>query len=236
VFAGSLFVSRGRIRDQVEFARRAGLAGAKVKIGFGIEKDRKLLRDIRSEWPEAMLVADANGAYAIREAERACAAFRELSLAWFEEPLMPDDWSGYMRLGRQKQVRIGAGESWFLGDLTAALEAGLVDVIEPSVSRCGGVGVELHTGRLAAKRRVGFSPMTGFNSAISLAASLHIAAVVPSVGVEYNPFKNPLQSDLGTGISEPESGVIEVPRGYGLGVEVDMDFVRKNNTQREHYM
>ena len=232
-FAGSLFVSRGKTERQVEVARASGLVGAKVKIGFGAEKDRKIISEVRAKWPEAMLVADANGAYGVREAERACAMFKDLDLAWFEEPLLSDDWAGYVRLGKQKSVRIGAGESWFAGDLAAALEAGLVDVVEPSVSRCGGVGVEFQTGKLAAKRKVRFAPMTGMNSAISLAASLHIAAAVPTVGVEYNPFRNPLQEDLATGIPEPSDGSIAPPGGYGLGVEVDRDFVRKNSTQHD---
>ena len=164
----------------------------------------------------------------MKEAEKACALFGDLDLAWFEEPLMSDDWAGYVRLGRQTQVPIGAGESWFPGDLSAALEAGLVDVIEPSVSRCGGIWVERQAGRLAAKRGVRFSPMTGMNSAISLAASLQVAAAVPTLAVEYNPFMNPLQTELASGLFSPSEGAIRLPRGDGLGIEVDRRFVKRN--------
>jgi L-alanine-DL-glutamate epimerase-like enolase superfamily enzyme len=211
----------------VEKARGAGLRGAKVKIGFGAEKDYRLLKEVRTDWPDGMLVADANGAYDLNAAEKACELFKGLGLSWFEEPLLSDDWAGYMRLGRQRSVRIGAGESWFVGDLSAALEAGLVGVLEPSVSRCGGIDVELRAGRLAAKRGVGFSPMTGMNSVISLAASLHIASVVPTVGVEYNPFPNPLQAELAEGLANPAEGVMRVPQGGGLGLKVDAGFVRR---------
>ncbi|MDV3277074.1 MAG: mandelate racemase/muconate lactonizing enzyme family protein [Nitrososphaerales archaeon] len=227
-FAGSLFRSRGGIDEQVKRAREAGLKGAKVKIGFGPGRDLELLRKVRKAWPNAMLVADANGAYDIRTAEKACRLFREIGLSWFEEPLLSDDWAGYLRLGRQKDVRIGAGESWFVGDITAALEAGLVGVLEPSVSRCGGVDIELRAGRRAARRGVLFSPMTGMNSVVSLAASLHVAAAVPTIGVEFNPFPNPLQTELASGLSAPSEGFIAVPKGNGLGLEVDTRFIHRN--------
>jgi L-alanine-DL-glutamate epimerase-like enolase superfamily enzyme len=70
--------------------------------------------------------------------------------------------------------------------------------------------------------------MTGMNSAISAAASIHVASAVPSLGVEYNPFANPLQTDLAFGLPKPRSSELEVPSGHGLGVEVDMRFVRRN--------
>ena len=227
-YAGSLFESRGPLEDQVEAVVAAGLLGAKVKIGFGPREDFALLKRVRNLLGDAMLVADANCAYDFKTARRACGLFSGLDLAWFEEPLLSDDWEGYGKLRYRNPVKIGAGESWFAGDFGETVNRSLVQVLEPSVSRCGGIGTELLAGKLAARRGIGFSPMTGMNSAISLAASIHVASAVPSLGVEYNPFANPLQTDLAVGVPEPRSGTLEVPRGHGLGIEVDMKFVRRN--------
>lgn len=227
-YAGSLFESRGPLEDQVAAVKAAGLAGAKVKIGFGPQKDLAILRRVRRLLGEGMLVADANGAYDLRMARRACALFADLDLAWFEEPLLSDDWDGYEKLRTLNPVKIGAGESWFAGDFDETVKRNLVQVLEPSVSRCGGIATELSVGRLAARRKIGFSPMTGMNSAISLAASIHVAAAVPSLGVEFNPFANPLQTDLAEGLPSPKRGRLEVPPGPGLGLDVDMKFVRRN--------
>jgi D-galactarolactone cycloisomerase len=228
VFAGSLFSSRGALKDQVEAAKVRGLLGAKVKIGFGVSRDRETLAEVRRSWPEGMLIADANGAYGAREAREACEAFEGLELAWFEEPVLSDDVSGYRAL-RGARVKIGGGESWFAGDFEGPLAEKLVDVVEPSVSRCGGVGVEMEVAKMAAAEGIGFSPMTGMNSAVSLAASLHAAAARTSVGVEYNPFTNPLQTGLASGLGEPRDGKIRVPKGPGLGIDVDMRFVRSHS-------
>lgn len=227
-FAGSLFESRGPLEAQVEVAKGRGLRGAKVKIGFGVEEDRKTLEKVRRRWPDGMLVADANGAYDAAGAAKACRAFSELGLAWFEEPVLSDDIAGYASL-RGSGVKIGAGESWFPGDFDGPIGQGLIDVVEPSVSRCGGFRVEFEVARRAAGKGIGFSPMTGMNSAVSLAASLHAASTTSSLGVEYNPFTNPLQTELASGLGEPRNGSIGVPSGPGLGIEVDARFIRAHS-------
>lgn len=227
-YAGSLFESRGPIDAQVDAVKAAGLSGAKVKIGFGPAADFRILKRARELIGSGMLVADANGAYDLAAAKKACRLFADLELAWLEEPLLSDDWEGYQSLRRHNPVKLGAGESWFAGDFDEAYKRRLVDVIEPSVSRCGGIGTELLVGRLAARSKLGFSPMTGMNSAISLAASIHVASCVPSLGVEYNPFENPLQTELAAGLPKPKAGKLEVAGRPGLGLEVDMRFVRRN--------
>jgi L-alanine-DL-glutamate epimerase-like enolase superfamily enzyme len=226
-FAGSLFESRGSIGKQVEEAVARGLVGAKVKVGFGPRRDLELLTEVRKAWPEGMLVADANGAYDGAKAAEACRAFEGLGLAWFEEPVPSDDWDGYASL-RGLGVRVGGGESWFAGDFHRPIAEGLVDVLEPSISRCGGVGVEFGVAKEAEVKRLGFSPMTGMNSGISLAASLHVASASSTEGVEFNPFPNPLQTEMVEGLADPKGGAIRVPTGPGLGVDVDMRFVRKH--------
>jgi D-galactarolactone cycloisomerase len=227
-FAGSLFASRGRIEDQVDEAKSQGLAGAKVKIGFGVSDDYQLLKRVRRRWPDGMLVGDANGAYDANGAAKACRSFADLSLAWFEEPVLSDDLEGYARL-KESAVKIGAGESWYVGDFRVPVEQKLVGVVEPSVSRCGGVRVQIDVARRAAKKAISFSPMVGMNSILSLAASIHAASICGSIGVEYNPFPNPLQTDLGQGIASPSGGAVEVPTGPGLGVIIDKRFVKRHS-------
>jgi L-alanine-DL-glutamate epimerase-like enolase superfamily enzyme len=225
VFAGSLFRSRGRMVTQVNAARDGGLLGAKVKVGFGIEKDSELLGEVRKAWPDGMLVADANGSYDGETGAKACLEFRRFDLAWFEEPVLSDDLSGYGKV-KGLGVRIGAGETWFVNDFEAPMAGGLVQVLEPSVSRCGGIGVEMQVAKRAAQLGLGFSPMTGMNSALSLAASLHVASAQPCIALEFNPFGNPLQTNLVEDPLEPREGTIRVPSGPGLGVTVDRRYVR----------
>jgi L-alanine-DL-glutamate epimerase-like enolase superfamily enzyme len=224
---GSVMESRGPLSRQAEFVKSQGLIGTKVKVGFGAEKDSQILAAVRKTWGDGKLVADANGAYDGRMALKVCSAIEAHDPAWFEEPVLSDDWEGY-RLLKGSHVKIGGGEAWFAGDFETAIGEGYVGVLEPSVSRCGGVTAMLKAAMEASSRGVEFSPMTGMNSGISLAASLQVAAASKAVAVEFNPFPNPLQDKMVQGVERPKDGRLRVPSKPGLGVEVDWGFVRRH--------
>ncbi len=228
-YAGSLFTSRGPLKSQVEVVKSLGLMGAKVKVGFGAERDFASLSEVRRSWEECELIADANGAYEPHEALKVAGKIKGLDLAWFEEPVPPDDLEGYRKFAREDPLPVGAGETWFVSDFSEPIEEKLIDVVEPSVSRCGGIGVAWGVSQDAARRGIRFSPMLGMNSAVSLAASLQLAAAAGKlIGVEYDPFDNPLLNELSPGFPRLRGGKLQVPDGNGLGIEVDMRFVKKN--------
>ncbi len=227
-YAGSVFESRGSLAEQVERVRGMGLRGLKLKIGFGPSRDFELARKVRRLWEEGMLVVDANGAYDSVVALKLASRLASLRPEWFEEPVPADDFDGYRRLAGKSKVPIGAGEAWFAGEFEGAVREGLVDVLEPSVSRCGGMATEFAAGKAAASRGLGFSPMVGLNSSLSLAASLQVASAVGCLGVEYDAFDNPLVRGLTPGFPSVKGGSIKVPSKGGLGVEVDERFVRSH--------
>ena len=231
VFAGSLFASRGPIRPQVEKVKSEGVLGAKVKVGFGIGKDLEILRTVRRAWEEGKIVADANGSYNAGEAIRLIEKLKPLELGWFEEPVASDDLDGYREIAR-RGVPIGAGETWFVDDFRVPMRDHLVDVVEPSVSRSGGISLCRDVSVLASKMGIGFAPMVGANSAISLLASMHLAAVADNlVGVEFDLFGNPLVEELASGLVELRNGELRLPPSPGLGISPDIAFIRKNTVR-----
>ncbi len=227
-YAGSIFESRGPIAEQIEWIKSLGLKGVKLKVGFGVATDTRLLAQARRRWGDGMMVADANGAYDTKSASKAMEKFERFRLAWLEEPVPSDDFDGYAAIAKGRKVKVGAGETWYAGDFARPISGGLVDVVEPSVSRCGGIACEARVAREASKRGIDFSPMVGANSALSLAASLQVAAALGSIGVEYDAFDNPLVQQLAPGFPELSAGKIAVPSGPGLGVEVDPKFIKAN--------
>ena len=228
-YAGSLFSSRGPLRSQVQLVKSLGLMGAKVKVGFGAEKDFASLSEVRRSWEECRLVGDANGAYDAEEASRVARKVKGIGLAWFEEPVPADDIEGYRRISREGLVPVGGGESWFPLDFSVPILEQLVAVVEPSVSRCGGIGVAWEVAAEAARHGIRCSPMVGMNSAVSLAASLQVAAAARNLwGVEYDPFGNPLLSELSPGFPQLKGGELLLPKGDGLGLEIDMRFIKGN--------
>jgi D-galactarolactone cycloisomerase len=225
---GSVFESRGSIEYQVDRVKSLGLRGLKLKIGFGATRDLELARRVRRSWEDCMLVVDANGSYDSFGAAKLAKKLELVRPEWFEEPIPADDFEGYRRLSGKVGIPIGAGEAWFANELEAAVRNGLVDVVEPSVSRCGGVATEFAAAVAAEKRGVGFSPMVGISSSLSLAASLQVASAARCLGVEYDCFQNPLVEKLTPGFPTIRKGRIKVPSKNGLGVEIDEEFVLAN--------
>lgn len=230
-YAGSVFQSRGPIEDQIERVRGLEMRGFKLKVGFGVAEDLFLVKRARKLWDDCLLVPDANGAYDVAAAKRLAKGISEFHPEWLEEPVPSDDFQGYRELTKGGRVPIGAGEAWFPGDLEEMIRSAALDVLETSVSRCGGIGVQFGTASAAIRKGLAFSPMVGVNSSVSLAASLQVASACPSLGLEYDAFENPLVKDLTPGFPCMRSGELAVPMGAGLGIEVDEGFIRGHLVQ-----
>lgn len=229
LYAGSVFSSRGAIPTQLETVRSFGIKVVKVKVGFGIEKDVALLKYVRALWDDLPIVADVNGAYDRKQALKLSEQCEKYDLAWLEEPVPADDLEGYRFLARRQSVPIGAGETWFVLDFEKPISEKIVEFVEPSVSRCGGIGIEREVAKQAAKRGLRFAPMVGLNSAVSFAASLQVAAASKNLfAVEFDPFGNPLLSELATNFPEIRDGFASLTTAPGLGIEPDLGFLERH--------
>ena len=161
-----------------------GLTKVKMKIGTDPAADVARVRSARHAiGPDADLFVDANGAYDRKQALAKAAAFAELGVSWFEEPVSSDDLEG-LRLIRERApagMRIAAGEygydSFYFRRM---LEANALDVLQADATRCAGITGFLAAGNLCASFATPFSAHT----APSLHA--HAACAVPSaINVEY---------------------------------------------------
>lgn len=113
---------------------------------------------------------------------------------------------------------------------------GAVDVINPDINLCGGPWEARMIAALAAAQGIRVSPHV-FGGAIGLAVSLHYAASLPAsphvryvpypVLVEYDYWENGLCTELLRAPLVPVNGQIAVPQGPGLGIELDLESVRR---------
>ena len=100
-------------------------------------------------------------------------------VAWFEEPLSPDDLDGYVALRRQSPVRIAGGEVLTRRQsFQPWLAAGAFDIVQPDVTKVGGISEERRIAWMAADHNILFVPH-GWNTAIGLAADLQLVSALP---------------------------------------------------------
>jgi L-rhamnonate dehydratase len=123
-------------------------------------------------------------------------------------------------------LRIAAGEQASgYPDFERLAVMGGVDVLQPDLSRCGGLTVGRQIADLATRRQIDCAPHAWLTDLLK-AASLHLNAyLMNALYLEYNVSSASLLTNLCTTKLEPVDGAIPVPTGPGLGVEVDEELV-----------
>jgi D-galactarolactone cycloisomerase len=241
------YASSVRIKPPHQAARDAealvdvGFKAIKLKIGRGsgrLNEDLDSVAAVRDViGADVQLMVDANGGYDLATAKKVLAELEGHDVTWFEEPLPNDDLEGYRSLRRQANIPIAAGETWFTRyDFRQALLAEAVDVVQPDVSRCGGVSEAHKIAILASAFHVDYAPHTGQSSAVCLATSLHLAAAHSNTtyyefiaadwsGTSSNPLRTHLTDFDFEGARD--GGVVRAPGGPGIGLTVNWEQVDK---------
>ena len=213
-----------------EEARRAGGFGAfKLKVGFGWETDEANLRQLREGLgPEAVIAADANGAWTAEEAARMSDRLAGFGVAWLEEPIPadspPEDWR---RLAEESPLPLAGGENLRgEAEFAATLETGALDIIQPDITKWGGFsgGLPLARRILAAGKR--FYPHY-LGGGIGLLASAHLLTATGGDGlleIDANP--NPLREALARPFPTIKKGQMKLPQTPGLGTTPDIVAVK----------
>jgi L-rhamnonate dehydratase len=206
-----------------------------MNFGYSEKTDRDHLEGIRAAiGPGAPLMVDVGWAYDsggpewdVKTAISRAHMMAEYNVYWMEEPLHPDNMSGYGELSDRSPVRIAAGEECAtIYEFRDLLERGRVHVLQPDVSRAGGV---TETMRIAALAQSHDRPVVPhhFKTGILGAVSVHINASIPNRLFQETPAPGE-GSILNTSLVQPAvqldgDGNIVIPRGPGLGVELDPD-------------
>jgi L-alanine-DL-glutamate epimerase-like enolase superfamily enzyme len=162
--------------------------------------------------------------YAISMANR----LRKYNLFWLEEPLPQDDIEGYVRLTKEVDTPIAAGECLYTAfDFFDIIRRRAVDLVQPDVSKVGGVSEAKRIVAFADENKIPWVPHN-WSTAINSAASLHLCASSnQGFLMEFKQEPNPLLSEI---IKQPfkiSKGTIGVPIDPGLGIEIDLDAIEK---------
>lgn len=226
---------------QVETARKvSGLIAqygfTAVKLGWGplgrdAQHDVKLARAARqAAGDDVDILIDAGLGYAADAATaiRVARELEQLGIFWLEEPFLPDELGAYAQLADSVAIKIACGEEettrWGFLQL---IEDGHVDVVQPDVTRCGGITELLRIATIAGERGRACVPHA-WKSGIIKAASLHVNAVLPEAWFqEYCVAETPLNMGLTHQTFPLKDGFVEVPTAPGLGVELDPDVLER---------
>jgi L-rhamnonate dehydratase len=204
-----------------------------MKFGWGPlgqdeGRDVELLAAARAGAGKADLMVDIGQAYSVKQAIRMAGRLEKYHLRWMEEPLPPDDYEGYKRLASAVSIDIAAGEAESgRRAFRKLIEECGIDVVQPDISRAGGLTETRKIGVIAQDANIDLVPHA-FKTGILLAACLHLIAALPNTELlEYTMADSPLRKLL---LAEPicvVKGYVQVPDRPGLGIEVNPDVVAR---------
>ncbi len=215
---------------EVAECRAAGFRAVKLRIGDEVSRDVARIRAVReAHGDELEIFTDANTRYDLDEARRVLPALRELAVGWLEEPFSPHDEESYARVARWADVPLAAGENHYLRyDFQRLIRAGVVSVLQPDVSKSGGITEVMRIGALAAAADLPVNPHTSVTG-LNMAAVIHVIASLPNAKFfEADIAKGNQLHDVlcSTPYELGADGTVRPLERPGIGVDIDEDFLR----------
>ena len=141
---------------------------------------------------------------------------------WFEAPLKPEDVNGHARLANSIDTPVAIGECWRTRwEMKPFFDAGAVEIFQPDIGRTG-ITEGMKLCALAELHNVPVAFHVSIGLGVQIAAALHVAASIPNLMfVECNPQVWQIAEQLLKASLPIGAGVVGIPDGAGLGIEID---------------
>jgi muconate cycloisomerase len=203
--------------------QKEGFSLLKLKIGVKpIAKEIAIAHAVREALPKMPLCADANCGLTLAAARSYIDKTRKAGLLFVEQPLPADDLVGLKALAKATKVPIGIDEGIHsLGDIETNARAG-AGGISVKLIKLGGMVNAVEAGKLCQRLRLSVNIAVKIaESSIGSAAALHLACAVPKADWGVSLSHLYLAEDVVKRPLALAGGLITLPDGPGLGVEVD---------------
>ncbi|MCO8244821.1 MULTISPECIES: mandelate racemase/muconate lactonizing enzyme family protein [unclassified Haladaptatus] len=249
-----MYASAGMYMDPAGYAEQAraleasGFMGYKYRPGIGVDGDRETIDRLAETVDDMEFMLDTHTWWKLRDAYGEAAVSELVEYAsergayWIEEPVEPDDRAGYIELSATGAPLAGGESEETSAGLIELGRTEAVDFLQGDVRHHEGYTGCVSAVEFCRGRDVEFVPHN-FGTWLGLVANAHLVAAAPEVDLlEYPVFeRDPLLGgdvdpgmypfdlafDIITGTPSVTDGVLTVPDGPGLGVEVDLDVIEE---------
>ena len=225
------------VADLVELVRsyvEEGYKRIKVKIKPGYDVD--VLRELRKNFPDVPLMADANSAYTLEDVDL-LKQLDEFNLTMIEQPLASDDIIDHAKLQKELTTPICLDESIHsLEDTRKAIELGSCKIINIKIGRVGGIteAKKIHDYCLEHQIPVWCGGMleSGIGRAHNVALTTLPNFILPGDTAGSSRY---WEEDIISPEVVVEDGYITVPTNYGIGYEPNIEAMDKYTTRKIDY-
>jgi L-alanine-DL-glutamate epimerase-like enolase superfamily enzyme len=207
--------------------------GGRMSNNFELPAGRseKLIPLVRKTFGDKMVIyADSNGSYTADEAIRIGRLMEEYHYGFYEEPV-PFDWYEETRQVRDAlKIPIAGGEQeasihafrWLIAN-------DALQVVQPDMFYFGGMVRSVKVARMAESFGKKCTPHIS-GSGIGYLYMMHFASSIPNAGPyhEFKGFNDELPFTCSTSTLSSDDGIVTVPSGPGLGIDIDPDYIAKH--------
>ena len=208
----------------------AGYKAIKLRVGDTPARDLARVAAVRKALGDDIaILVDANTGYTVADARKAMPGYDEHDVGWLEEPFPAHDYESYALATSFGSVPLAAGENHYTRfEFNRLIEDGSVTILQPDLSKTGGITEALRVAHLASAWKLPINPHTSMTG-LNMAATIHFLAAIDNGGYfegdvsKSNLFRDEL-------VSQPyrvgDDGCVRPLEGAGLGLQVDEKFLR----------
>jgi L-alanine-DL-glutamate epimerase-like enolase superfamily enzyme len=226
------YAAPAAVADEARRQVAAGYHAVKLRLGDAPNRDEERAHALRAAvGPDVALLADANCRYSVSDVRAMLPVLASVGAGWLEEPFPPYQDRSWREAGplAAPVLPLAAGENCYTRyEFQRLIDAGAVTVVQPDLSRCGGITEGM---RIAALASAACLPVCthGCHTGLNFAASVHFLASIDTAW--YFEADGSTDNPLRTAACSPsyelsQSGTVLPLDGPGLGVEVDEDYLR----------
>ena len=207
-----------------------GYRAIKLRVGDTAAKDIARVRAVRKAVGDDIdILVDANTNYSLDDVRKVMPAYEEAAVGWLEEPFPPQDRRAYAAAALLGRTPLAAGENHFTRyEFATLIEDGHVQVMQPDLSKTGGVTESLRIAAMASAQKLTVNPHTSA-TAINMATTIHFLCAVDNPGyfegdvTSLNPFRDQLADKAPYALDS--NGCVTAYDGVGIGLVIDLDFI-----------
>jgi L-alanine-DL-glutamate epimerase-like enolase superfamily enzyme len=177
-----------------------------------------------------VIYADSNGSYTAEEAIRVGKIMEEYKLDFYEEPVPFDWYEETKEVADAVKIPIAGGEqepSLHMFRWLIANDA--LQIVQPDMFYFGGMIRSMRVARMAAEFNMQCTPHIS-GSGLGYLYMMHFVSAIPNAGPyhEFKGFNKELPFECKTSSLSSDDGVVTVPSGPGLGIEIEPGYIGKH--------
>jgi L-alanine-DL-glutamate epimerase-like enolase superfamily enzyme len=194
-------------------------------------RSEKLIPLVRKTFGDKMVIyADSNGSYTVDEAIRIGRIMEENKFDFYEEPVPFDWYEETKKVAASLKIPIAGGEQepslhifrWLIGN-------DALQIVQPDMFYFGGMIRSMKVARMAAAFGKECTPHIS-GTGLGYLYMMHFVSSVQNAGPfhEFKGFNNELPFECATSTLSSDEGVVKVPTGPGVGIDVDPGYIAKH--------